>query len=225
MTIRVLVADDQSLVRVGLSGIVAAADGLTVVAEAGTGREAVDLVRRHSPDVVLMDVRMPGMDGIEATRRITSSGPARVLILTTFDLDEYVYGALAAGASGFLLKDVAPAGLHAAIRVVASGDALLAPTVTRRLIATFVRHRPVPPRPTGSLQTLTAREREVLELVGQGLTNAEIAARLHITAGTAKTHVARLLTKLDARDRVQLVIVAFRHGVVGVDPAGARTTP
>ncbi|MEU0563488.1 response regulator transcription factor [Dactylosporangium sp. NPDC006015] len=219
--VRVVVADDQALVRVGLCGIVATGDGLTVVGEAADGLAAVDVVTRLAPDVVLMDIRMPVLDGIEATRRITASTASRVLILTTFDLDEYVYGALRAGASGFLLKDAPPEDLHAAIRVIAAGDALLAPGVTRRLIATFaassaasVDPAPVPPRPApGPLGGLTDRERQVLALVAEGLTNAEIGLRLHITAGTAKTHVARLLHKLDARDRIQLVIIAHRAGL------------
>ncbi|GAA1539555.1 response regulator transcription factor [Dactylosporangium maewongense] len=218
-----VVADDQALVRVGLCGIVATGDGLTVVGEAADGLAAVDVVTRLAPDVVLMDIRMPVLDGIEATRRITASTASRVLILTTFDLDEYVYGALRAGASGFLLKDAPPEDLHAAIRVIAAGDALLAPGVTRRLIATFaassaasVDPAPVPPGPRPApdpLGGLTDRERQVLALVAEGLTNAEIGLRLHITAGTAKTHVARLLHKLDARDRIQLVIIAHRAGL------------
>ncbi|WP_433305059.1 response regulator [Actinoplanes sp. CA-030573] len=213
MTVRVVVADDQALVRAGLCGIVDVAEDLSVVGEAGTGREAVEVVHRLDPDVVLMDVRMPDLDGIEATRRITAEAAARVLILTTFDLDEYVYAALGAGASGFLLKDAPPADLHAAIRIVAAGDALLAPRVTRRVIATFAERTPPPALP--SLAPLTDRERQVLALVADGLTNAEIGARLHITAGTAKTHVARLLHKLAARDRVQLVILAHRAGLAG----------
>ncbi|AEV87092.1 LuxR family transcriptional regulator [Actinoplanes sp. SE50] len=217
MTIRVLVADDQHLMRAGLRGIVDAAAGLTVVAEAANGLQAVTLARRHCPDVVLMDIRMPELDGIEATRVITGDTPARVLVLTTFDLDEYVYAALRAGASGFLLKDTAPADLHTAIRVVAAGDALLAPGVTRRLIAEFAA-RPGPVAPGAGVPpgwaAVTGRERQVLALVAEGLSNAEIGARLHITAGTAKTHVGSLLTKLDARDRVQLVVLAYRGGLV-----------
>jgi DNA-binding NarL/FixJ family response regulator len=212
VSIRVLVADDQALVRAGLSGIVDTAPDLTVVAEAGTGRQAVDLTREHRPDVVLMDIRMPDLDGLAATPLAVAEG-ARVLILTTFDLDEYVYEALRAGASGFLLKDTPPADLLAGIRIVAAGDALLAPRITRRLIARFAatpseRQTPV------ALAEVTERERDVLLLVAEGLTNAEIGARLHVTAGTAKTHVAHLLTKLDARDRVQLVILAFRSGLI-----------
>jgi DNA-binding NarL/FixJ family response regulator len=217
VTVRVVVADDQLLVRAGLCGIVDNAEDLDVVGEAGTGRAAVELVHRLEPDVVLMDIRMPDLDGIEATARITAATATRVLILTTFDLDEYVYGALRAGASGFLLKDAPPADLHAAIRVVAAGDALIAPRVTRRLIARFAAH-PVVQRPDGTaLGRLTDREREVLALVAEGLTNPEIGTRLHITAGTAKTHIARLLHKLGARDRVQLVILAYRSGLVAVD--------
>ncbi len=230
MTVRVLVADDQPLVRVGLAGIIAAADDLVVVGEAADGLEAVNLATRCDPDVVLMDIRMPGSDGIAATQAITATTRARVLVLTTFDLDEYVYGALAAGASGFLLKDVTPAELQTAVRVVAAGDALLAPTITRRLISAWVRHStrgsrttPTSPSREPALDALTDRERQVLDLVAQGLTNAEIGARLYITAGTAKTHVARLLTKLAARDRVHLVILAFRAGLATVD--GPETRP
>jgi DNA-binding NarL/FixJ family response regulator len=225
LTVRVLVADDQPLVRVGLSGIIAAADDLVVVGEATDGVQAVDLAVRCAPDVVLMDIRMPGRDGITATRAITTSTAAKVLILTTFALDEYVYGALSAGASGFLLKDVTPTDLQAAVRVVAAGDGLLAPSVTRRLISTWVQHSPSGTRPKTlhpepGLESLTDRERQVLALVARGLTNAEIGARLYITAGTAKTHVARLLAKLGARDRVQLVILAFRAGLVTIDDDG-----
>ena len=230
MTLRVVVADDQALVRAGFCGIVNATPGLTVVGEAGTGAEAVAVTRRTGPDVVLMDVRMPELDGIEATRQITGRGdsPARVLILTTFDLDEYVYSALHAGASGFLLKSTEPAELVNAIRVIAAGEALLAPSVTRRLVEEFTR-RPVPPvpparpappwpapdqAPAASLAGITGREREVLALIATGLSNAEIAARLYISEATAKTHVGHLLTKLNARDRVHLVILAFQAGLV-----------
>jgi DNA-binding NarL/FixJ family response regulator len=223
MTIRVLVADDQHLMRAGLRGIVDTAADLTVIAEANTGLQAVDLARRERPDVVLMDIRMPDMDGLEATRLITASTDVRVLILTTFDLDDYVYQALRGGASGFLLKDTPPAGLLAAIRVIASGDALLAPSITRRLITEFAA-RPEPALPgtaapgaAGSgaagadpLASITDRESQVLALVAEGLSNAEIARRLHIAPGTAKTHVGNLLTKLNARDRVHLVIYAYR---------------
>jgi DNA-binding NarL/FixJ family response regulator len=217
VTVRVLVADDQALVRGSFRVLVDTAPDLLAVGEAGTGAEAVELARRERPDVVLMDVRMPGMDGIEATRRIIGvpeTPDVRVLILTTFDLDEYVYSALRAGASGFLLKDTPPGDLLAAIRVVAGGDALLAPAITRRLIAEFAA-RPGPDvRPATSLADVTDREREVLTLVARGLSNAEIAAALHVSLATAKTHVSRLLMKLDARDRAQLVIVAYETGLV-----------
>jgi DNA-binding NarL/FixJ family response regulator len=215
MTIRVVVADDQALVRVGFCGIISATPGMTVVGEAGNGAEAVEAARENKPDVVLMDVRMPVMDGIEAARQITASSDVHVLILTTFDLDEYVFAALHAGASGFLLKDTLPADLLNAIRVIAAGEALLAPSVTRRLIGEFTRPAAVtracsPP----ILNLLTDREREVLELVARGMSNAEIADHLTISPATAKTHVAHLLTKLDARDRVQLVILAYQSGLV-----------
>jgi DNA-binding NarL/FixJ family response regulator len=215
--IRVLVADDQALVRGSFRLLVDTAPDLEVVGEAATGAEAVEIAAREKPDVLLMDIRMPEMDGIEATRQITGSGPTadvRVLILTTFDLDEYVYAALRAGASGFLLKDTPPADLLAAIRVIAAGDALLAPAITRRLIAEFAR-RPEPGRqPAATLDSVTDREREVLTLIARGLSNAEIARALHVTMATAKTHVGRLLAKLGARDRAQLVIVAYETGLV-----------
>ena len=225
MSLRVVVADDQALVRAGFCGIVAATPGLTVVGEAGTGADAVEVTRRTRPDVVLMDVRMPDTDGIEATRQITSSPglASRVLILTTFDLDEYVYSALHAGASGFLLKSTQPAELVNAIRVVAAGDALLAPSVTRRLVEEFTRRpvpRPAAPEPPPArvpavrLDAITGREREVLALIASGLSNSEIAERLSISEATAKTHVGHLLTKLTARDRVHLVILAFQAGLV-----------
>jgi DNA-binding NarL/FixJ family response regulator len=218
MTVRVLVADDQALVRGSFRVLVDTAPDLVAVGEAGTGAEAVELARKERPDVVLMDVRMPGMDGIEATRRIVGAAETpgvRVLILTTFDLDEYVYAALRAGASGFLLKDTPPGDLLAAVRVIAAGDALLAPAITRRLIAEFAR-RPEPGvRPAAaSLADVTDREREVLTLIARGLSNAEIAAALHVSLATAKTHVSRLLMKLAARDRAQLVIVAYETGLV-----------
>jgi DNA-binding NarL/FixJ family response regulator len=224
-TLRVVVADDQALVRAGLCGIVGATGGFTVVGEASTGAEAVAVTRLTRPDVVLMDVRMPVTDGIEATRQITGPGGvdgARVLILTTFDLDEYVYAALRAGASGFLLKSTQPGDLLTAIQVVADGDALLAPSVTRRLVAEFVRG-PAPTVPAGpagpaggraALEAITAREREVLVLIATGLSNAEIADRLAISSGTTKTHVGHLLAKLNARDRVHLVILAYQAGIV-----------
>ena len=215
MTTRVLIADDQTLLRAGLRGIVESATDLTVVGEAATGLRAVELARRERPEVVLMDIRMPDMDGLEATRLITASTEVRVLILTTFDLDEYVYAALRGGAAGFLLKDTPPLDLLAAIRIIAAGDSLLAPSITRRLIEEFAR-RPDPATAVpaaGAMASLTGREREVLVLVAEGLSNAEIAGRLGISAGTAKTHVGHLLTKLDARDRVQLVIIAYRTGL------------
>jgi DNA-binding NarL/FixJ family response regulator len=217
VTIRVVVADDQALIRSGLRGIVETAGDLTVVGEAATGRQAVDEVLRLRPDVVLMDIRMPELDGIAATGRLTAAGCAtRVLVLTTFDLDQYVFGALRAGASGFLLKDAPPADLHAAVRTVAAGDALLAPKVTRRLIAAFTgTTAPAAPELAAApeLEVLTDRERQVLGLVAEGLTNSEIGERLFIATGTAKVHVARLLYKLGARDRVQLVIIAHRAGM------------
>jgi DNA-binding NarL/FixJ family response regulator len=259
MTISVAVADDQALVRVGFCGIIAATEGLAVVGEAANGEQAVAVARAARPDVMLMDVRMPVLDGIEATRQITSaaeSSGVRVIILTTFDLDEYVFGALRAGASGFLLKDTLPADLMTAIRVVAAGEALLAPSITRRLISEFARIPPLGregpvasgsrlagtgrpgaaggPGPAGGrppwgtrapadgtpragqvTALLTERECEVLSLVAAGLSNAEIAGRLRISPATAKTHVAHLLTKLDARDRVQLVIIAYQAGLTG----------
>ena len=215
--IRVLVADDQTLVRAGFRVLVESAPDLEVVGEAGDGVEAVERARRELPDVVLMDIRMPRMDGLEATRRIVALDRAegvRVLVLTTFDLDEYVYQALRAGASGFLLKDTPPADLLAAIRVVAAGDALLAPRVTRRLIAEFAR-RPEPSAVTpAALAALTDREREVLALVARGLSNAEIAELLVVSGATAKTHVSRVLAKLGARDRAQLVMLAYETGLV-----------
>ena len=242
MTISVAVADDQALVRVGFCGIVAATRGLAVVGEAANGAEAVKVARSAKPDVLLMDVRMPVLDGIEATRQITSSAESsrvRVIILTTFDLDDYVFGALRAGASGFLLKDTLPEDLITAIRVVAAGEALLAPSVTRRLISEFARtpalgaQGPAVPglpglargaaaRPGAAPSAaradkvtglLTERECEVLRLVAAGMSNGEIADHLRISPATAKTHVAHLLTKLDARDRVQLVIIAYQAGL------------
>jgi len=217
MTIRVLVTDDQALVRGSFRILVDSAPDLAAVGEAATGTEAVEAARREKPDVILMDIRMPGTDGIEATRRITADPrtlAVRVLILTTFDLDEYVFAALRAGASGFLLKDTRPADLLDAIRVVAAGEALLAPAVTRRLIEEFTR-RPEPRQPPAAvIDEVTEREREVLTLVGLGLSNTEIADRLHVSLSTAKTHVGRLLTKLGARDRAQLVIAAYNTGLV-----------
>ncbi|MEV6424949.1 response regulator transcription factor [Streptomyces sp. NPDC051662] len=211
--VRVVLADDQPLVRSGLRLVMADHPDLEVVGEAATGAEAVQLVKDIGPDVVVMDIRMPGMDGIEATRLITAgSTAARVLVLTTFDEDDYVYGALRAGASGFVVKDMALNDILAAIRVVAVGDALIAPGVTRRLIADFVGHPPQ--RSSRPVAGITEREREVLTLIGRGRTNTEIAEDLFITVATAKSHVSRLLTKLGARDRVQLVITAYEMGLV-----------
>jgi DNA-binding NarL/FixJ family response regulator len=252
MTISVAVADDQALVRVGFCGIVAATPGLAVVGEAANGAEAVAVARSARPDILLMDVRMPVLNGIDATRQITSAAESRgvrVIILTTFDLDEYVFGALRAGASGFLLKDTLPEDLITAIRVVAAGEALLAPSITRRLISEFARtpalgvpgpaaaglpayggggrQSPGAPGAAGALHLrradkvtglLTDRECEVLRLVAAGMSNGEIADHLRISPATAKTHVAHLLTKLDARDRVQLVIIAYQAGLA---PAGS----
>jgi DNA-binding NarL/FixJ family response regulator len=216
--IRVAVADDQALVRSGFAVLLRSADGIDVVGEAADGREAVALARQARPDVMLMDIRMPEMDGLEATRRITSddaTAATRVLILTTFDLDEYVFEALRSGASGFLLKDTLPEELLAAIRVVAEGDALLAPKVTRRLIEQFVvQPAAATLAPHPGLELLTDREREVLSAVARGLSNAEIGEDLFMSHATAKTHVSRLLTKLDARDRAQLVMLAYEAGVV-----------
>jgi DNA-binding NarL/FixJ family response regulator len=213
---RVLIADDQALLRGSFRVLLEQTPDLVVVGEAGTGVEAIELATRERPDIVLMDVRMPQLDGIEATRRICASAQTastRVLILTTFDLDEYVYGALRAGASGFLLKDAPPTELLAAIRVVAGGDALLAPSVTRRLIAEFAA-RPEPPTARRELVGVTDREREVLGLVARGLSNVEIAQQLHLGLPTVKTHIGRLLAKLAARDRAQLVIIAYDTGLV-----------
>jgi DNA-binding NarL/FixJ family response regulator len=216
VSIRVAIADDHALVRAGFRALIEAEPGLEVVGEAGDGAEAIELAWTAEPDVILMDIRMPGTDGVAATSQITSheraERPTRVIILTTFDLDEYVYAALRAGASGFLLKDTPPAELLAAIRIIAAGDALLAPSVTRKLIREFARQAPASPRP--ALDVLTDREQDVLALVARGLTNAEIAAELFISLATVKTHVSRLLTKLDARDRAQLIVVAYESGFV-----------
>ncbi len=218
--ITVALADDQALVRAGFRALLDGEDDISVVAEAADGEEAVALARRHRPDVVLMDVRMPRTDGLRATARLsadpTLSG-TRVIVLTTFELDEYVFGALRAGAAGFLLKDIEPADLVEAVRIVAAGDALLAPRHTRRLIEAFVQQAgrmPGAPEDDRRLEELTAREREVLTLVGQGLSNAEIAERLVLSPLTAKTHVARLFMKLGARDRAQLVVLAYETGLV-----------
>jgi DNA-binding NarL/FixJ family response regulator len=214
--IRVLLADDQSLVRTGFRMIVENAPDMAVVGEAGDGAEAAALAVELRPDVVLMDVRMPEVDGVEATRRISTGGAghARILILTTFDLDEYVYASLHAGASGFLLKDTLAADLLSAIRVVARGDAVVAPSVTRRLIERYVGTQPAKLAPAADLETLTEREREVLALIARGLSNTEIAARIFVTEGTVKTHVSRVLAKLTLRDRVQAVVYAYESGLI-----------
>ena len=219
MTIRVLVVDDQSMVREGLRMILDLQEDIEVVAEAADGRAALRAAAEHRPDVVLMDIRMPVMDGLQATERILAAQEhTRVLMLTTFDLDEYVFGALKAGASGFLLKDTPPADLLAGIRIVAAGDSLLSPSVTRHLIEEFVRRpegaRQVPPSLTG----LTEREAQVLTLVARGLSNGEIAQRLFVSPATAKTHVGRLLMKLNVRDRAQLIIIAYETGLISAHP-------
>jgi DNA-binding NarL/FixJ family response regulator len=216
MNVRILIADDQALVRAGFKMILDAEDDLDVVGEASDGGEAVALAERLEPQVVLMDIRMPEVDGIEATRRIIAAAgerPVRVLMLTTFDLNEYVYEALRAGASGFLLKDVPPEQLVAGIRVVAGGEALLAPSITKRLIQEFATARPAPAQPPQGLGELTARELEVFKLVARGLSNAEIAEELVVSETTVKTHVARVLMKLGLRDRVQAVVLAYECGV------------
>ncbi|MFC8361486.1 response regulator [Streptomyces griseorubiginosus] len=217
-TVRAVIADDQALVRTGF-GMILAADGIEVTAEAADGAEAVAAVLRTRPDVVLMDIRMPGMDGIEATRRILAEdagGEIRVIILTTYDLDHYVYAALTAGASGFLLKDVTPEHLVAAVRLVRSGDALLAPAITRRLIERFAHREeaPLPASPHRDLSELTPRELEVLRLLATGLSNAELAERLFLSPTTVKTHVGRILSKLELRDRVQAVVLAYESGLI-----------
>jgi DNA-binding NarL/FixJ family response regulator len=216
VTIRVLLVDDQELVRTGFRMVLTDEEGIEVVGEAGNGREAISAVERHRPDVIVMDIRMPVMDGIEATRRLaTDEDPPRVLVLTTFDADEHVVDALRAGASGFLLKDVTPADFVAAIRVVAAGDALIAPAVTRRLLDRFAR-LPMPSDAAHDdvLGQLTERELEVLKLVAEGLSNREIADRLVLAEPTIKTHVSHLLLKLDLRDRAQLVVLAYETGLV-----------
>jgi DNA-binding NarL/FixJ family response regulator len=213
--IRVAVADDQALVRSGFLALLRAEDGIDVVGEAANGYEAVTLAKRERPDVILMDIRMPEMDGLEATRLITADpalATVRILILTTFDLDAYVHEALRAGASGFLLKDTLPPELLAAVRIVAAGEALLAPSITRRLIEDFIR-RPMTAAPDPRLEQLTAREREVLAAVARGLSNAELAEELFMSHATAKTHVSHLLTKFAARDRAQLVVAAYETGL------------
>ena len=216
MSIRLLIADDQALVRAGFRMILDAEDDLEVIGEATDGLDAVEQVRRLGPDVVLMDIRMPELDGIEATRRLLAEAgdrPVRVLMLTTFDLNEYVYEALRAGASGFLLKDVPPEQLAAGIRIVAQGEALLAPSITKRLIQEFAAAAPVSAPPPKGLDELTARELEVFRLIARGLSNAEIAAELIVSETTVKTHVARVLMKLGLRDRVQAVVLAYEAGI------------
>jgi DNA-binding NarL/FixJ family response regulator len=215
--IRLVVADDHDVVRTGFAGLLATQPDFRVVGTAADGAEAIRTSREQAPDVVLMDIRMPGMDGIQATRQLTRPGVAgpRVLILTTFDLDEYVYDAIRAGASGFLLKDVTAERLFDAVRVIAVGDALLAPTVTRRLIAEFATlHRQPDAPPAATLATLTPRETQVLRLIAEGLSNPEIAGRLTVTEETVKTHVSRILTKLGLRDRTQAVVTAYETGLV-----------
>jgi DNA-binding NarL/FixJ family response regulator len=225
MTVRVLICDDQALVRSGFRMILEARPDLEVVGEAEDGLEAVELAATVDPDVILMDVRMPHLNGVEATRRVVRSGsPARVIVLTTYDLDEYVYDAIRAGASGFLLKDVQPAQLVDAIRVVAAGDALLSPSITRRLLDRFARSLPEPEPPPASLENLTDRELEVLRLLAGGLSNAELAAHLFVSEATVKTHVSNLLHKLGLRDRVQAVILAYEAGLVRPS-SGARDEP
>jgi DNA-binding NarL/FixJ family response regulator len=215
MSIRVVLVDDQALVRTGFRMILDETGDIEVVGEASDGAAAVDVVTRAKPDLVLMDVRMPKVDGIEATRRLRAlPSPPKVLILTTFDLDEYVFSGLRAGASGFLLKDTLAADLISAVRVVVSGEAVAAPSITRRLIAHFLNSAAPPPRDTDRLGVLTAREREVLTLIAQGLSNPEIALELHLSEGTVKTHVGRILAKLGLRDRVHAVILAYECGLV-----------
>jgi DNA-binding NarL/FixJ family response regulator len=215
MAIRVLIVDDQALVRAGFRMILEAQPDIAVVGEAENGLKAIEAARSLRPDVVLMDIRMPGLDGIEATRRLTSMGlAAHVVILTTYDLDEYVFDALAAGATGFLLKHVPPEELVHGVRIAAGGESLLAPSVTRRLIEEFARHRSQVHVPSRALDSLTDRERDVLKLLARGLSNPEIAAELHVGEATVKTHVAHVLDKLDLRDRVQAVIFAYEVGLI-----------
>jgi len=219
MTIRVLVADDQSMVRAGFRMLLADEQDIEVVAEAENGREAVEKTARFNPGVILMDIRMPELDGLQATRRILAEdNDARILILTTFDLDEYVYEALSAGASGFVLKDDSPEQLLAAIRTVAAGDALLSPTVTKKVIKQFARHpRPAPPK---ELDELSERERDVFRLMAEGMSNGEIGDKLYISETTVKTHVTHILQKLGLRDRVQAVVLAYQTGIFEESPAG-----
>jgi DNA-binding NarL/FixJ family response regulator len=217
-TVRVVVVDDQALVRTGFAMILSAEDGIDVVGEAGDGQEAIEVVRAHQPDVVVMDIRMPVLDGVEATRMLAGpevSEPVKVLMVTTFDLDEYVYAALQAGASGFLLKDTPAEELVNAVQVIARGDALIAPSVTRRLIEEFTRRAPREPGPTpATLEVLTERELDVLREIARGRSNAEIAATLFVSETTVKTHVGRILMKLHLRDRVQAVVLAYETGLV-----------
>ena len=224
MTIRVVVADDQELVRAGFVAVLATQPDLEVVGEAADGREAVDAVRRHRPDVVLMDVRMPRLDGIAATREICADprSDARVLILTTFDLDEYVLAALRAGASGFLLKDAPRQSLYTAVRTIAAGDALLAPSVTRRLIERHLRVEEPAPDLVRRLASMTEREREVLALVARGMTNDEVAGALHLGEATVRTHIGRIYTKATARDRAQAVVFAYESGLVRAGHVSGR---
>jgi DNA-binding NarL/FixJ family response regulator len=220
MSIRVLICDDQALVRGGFRAILDARPEIEVVGEAENGAQAVGLAQRRDPDVILMDIRMPVLDGIEATRKLVADGsPARIIVLTTFDLDEYVHAAIRAGASGFLLKDVTPANLVEAITIVAQGDALLAPSVTRRLLERFATTLPVGDRSSDALAELTGREVEVLRLLAAGLSNAEIAAELVVSEATVKTHISSMLRKLGLRDRVQAVIVAYETGLVRLGSA------
>ena len=225
--VRVLIVDDQALVRAGFRMILEAQSDLAVVGEAGDGETALRLARRHRPDVILMDVRMPGLDGLEATRRLLATGqgegpPPRIIILTTFDLDSYVYAALQAGASGFLLKDVSPEHLVAAVRTVSVGDALLSPSITRRLVERFARPAPAPTVAIGdALGTLTARETEVFRLVARGMSNAEIADALVVSEATVKTHVAGILAKLGIRNRAQAVVLAYESGIVEASRSSA----
>jgi DNA-binding NarL/FixJ family response regulator len=217
VSIRVLLADDQTLVRAGFRVLLERADDVEVVGEASNGTQAIELTSRHRPDVVLMDIRMPEVDGIEATRRILGderTAGTRIIVLTTFELDEYVFEALRAGASGFLLKDIEPDDLRNAVRIAARGESLLSPSVTRRLIDEFIRKSPSPREPD-RLRGLTAKEREVVTLVAEGLSNDEIGARLYMSPATAKTHVSRAMAKLGARDRAQLVVIAFETGLAG----------
>ena len=223
--IRVLIADDQAVVRGGLQLILEAQDDIQVVGQAADGAEAIELVRNLQPDVVLMDIRMPVLDGIEATRQLAASGAdTHVLMLTTYGLDEYVYDALKAGAAGFLVKTDSPERLVEAVRVVAAGEALLAPEITRRLINRFLAAPPPNADPPSTLAELTAREREVLEHLARGHSNAEIAQTLYITEGTVKTHVARILAKLELRDRVQAVVYAYEYGLIQPGHRNARDT-